>query len=93
MNVDLEIYINNIIKFFKKNPKDLLSLVPKEMEEKFYEKIRERASMNYEEGTNIVLTQKQIIEICVELNKKKDSETIFDPRVFTKTPFGDICLN
>ena len=41
MNVDVEIYMNNIVKFFKSNPKDLLNLVPKEREEDFYDKIRE----------------------------------------------------
>jgi len=93
MNVDLEIYLNNFIKFFKTNPKDLLNLVPKEMEQDFYKKIRERASLNLEEGLNVVLTQKQIIEICVELNRKNKSEEILDERVFKSTPFGVICLN
>jgi hypothetical protein len=93
MNVDLEIYLNNFIKFFKTNPKDLLNLVPKEMEQDFYKKIRERASLNLEEGLNVVLTQKQIIEICVELNRKNKPEEILDERVFKSTPFGVICLN
>lgn len=93
MNVDLEIYLNNFIKFFKTNPKDLLNLVPKEMEQDFYKKIRERASLNLEEGLNVVLTQKQIIEICVELNRKNMPEEILDERVFKSTPFGVICLN
>lgn len=93
MNVDLEIYLNNIIKFFKSNPKDLLSLVPKEMEQDFYKKIRERASMNLEEGLNVVLTQKQIIDICVELNRKKEVHEPLDEKIFKPTPFGFICLN
>jgi len=42
---------------------------------------------------NIVLTQKQIIEICVELNKKKKADENFDERVFKSTSFGVICLN
>lgn len=93
MNVDLEIYLNNFIKFFKKNPKDLLNLIPKEKEEVFYSKIRERASLNIEEGLNVVLTQKQIIDICVELNRKKEFEEPLDERIFQTTPFGIICLN
>jgi len=93
MNVDLEIYLNNFIKFFKKNPKDLLNLIPKELEEVFYSKIRERASMNIEEGLNLVLTQKQIIDICVELNRKKEVEEPLDERIFKPSPFGIICLN
>lgn len=93
MNVDLEIYLNNFIKFFKKNPKDLLNLVPKELEDVFYSKIRERASLNIEEGLNVVLTQKQIIDICVELNRKKEVQEPLDEKIFKPTPFGFICLN
>ena len=36
MSVDVEIYMNNLVKFFKENPRDLLNLVPKEKEEEFY---------------------------------------------------------
>ena len=50
MNVDVEIYMNNIVKFFKSNPKDLLNLVPKEKEEEFYNKIREVAIENSDKG-------------------------------------------
>ena len=93
MNVDLEIYLNNFIKFFKNNPEDLLNLVPQELEDVFYSKIRQRASLNLEEGLNIVLTQKQIIEICVELNKKTQKVEILDDRIFKQTSHGFICLN
>ena len=43
MSVDVDIYMNNLVKFFKSNPKDLLSLVPKDKEEEFYSKIKEVA--------------------------------------------------
>jgi len=69
MSVDVEIYMNNIIKFFKDNPKDLLNLVPKDKENEFYLKMKERAFENYEKGEEIPLTQQQIILICVELNQ------------------------
>jgi hypothetical protein len=69
MSVDVEIYMNNIIKFFKDNPKDLLNLVPKDKENEFYQKMKEQASENYEKGEEIPLTQQQIILICVELNQ------------------------
>jgi hypothetical protein len=93
MSVDIEIYVSNIIKFFKDNPKDLTNLVPKGKEEEFYEKIREVAISNYEKEMEASLTQKQMIDICRELNGQtpKDIE-IFD-KVFHKTKFGFICLN
>ena len=40
MNVDIEVYLNGIIKFFKDNPKDLLSLMPKEKEGDFYSYVK-----------------------------------------------------
>jgi len=92
MSVDVEIYMTNIIKFFRQNPKDLLSLVPKEQEEEFYSKIRETAFDNYENGKEITLTQAQLIEICKELNVvKKKSNEIKVP--FMETKFGKIFLN
>lgn len=92
MSVDVEIYMNNIIKFFQQNEKDLLNLIPKEQEEKFYEKIREIALKNSEEGKEVGLTQKQLINICRELNQKK---VLTDelPSSFMTTKFGVICLS
>ena len=74
MNVDVEIYMNNIVKFFKSNPKDLLNLVPKEREKDFYDKIKEVAIKNSENGEDAPLTQKQMIDICVVLNGKTPKE-------------------
>jgi hypothetical protein len=93
MSVDVEIYMNNIVKFFKENPKDLLNLVPKEKEEEFYKKIREQASENYEKGEEASLTQVQLMEICVKINGK---DPVLDKKVkniFITTKYGQICLN
>jgi len=97
MNVDVEIYMNNIVKFFKSNPNDLLNLIPKDKEDEFYEKIREVASKNAENGEDATLTQKQMIEICVVLNGKTVKE---DKKIEEKlesymldTKFGIIYLN
>ena len=93
MNVDIEIYLSNVQKFFKNNPKDLLNLVPKSKEQDFYKKIKEIAELNLVEGRDIVLTQKQLVEVCVELNGKSKKIEDFDPRVFIDSPYGKICLN
>ena len=92
MSVDVDIYMNNIIKFFKQNQKDLLNLVPKDKEEEFYVKIREAASDNVENGKEVSLTRMQLIDVCKELNQKK-TEPIEIPETFMKTKFGLICLN
>jgi excinuclease UvrABC helicase subunit UvrB len=76
MGVDVEIYLSGIIKFFKDNPKDLLSLVPKNKEEKFYSMIRELSLENYGKGDDYILTRNQILEICVQLNDPKRAKTI-----------------
>jgi len=93
MSVDVEIYMSNIIKFFKQNPKDLLSLVPQDKEQQFYTKIREVAFYNHDQGKEITLTQNQLIEICKELNTKKISPDEQIVGVFWESKFGKICLN
>ena len=74
MSVDVEVYLSGIIKFFRENPKDLLSLVPKDKEEDFYKMIRNYSFTNQENGDDYVLTRNQILEICVQLNEKKRLE-------------------
>ena len=94
MSVDVEIYMNNILKFFRENPNDLLNLIPKNKEEEFYKKIRETAIKNYEKGEEISLTQPQLIQVCVEINKPE--EKMIESSVnnlFVKTKFGEYCLN
>ena len=93
MSVDVDIYMNNILKFFKENPNDLLNLVPKEKEEEFYVKIREKALENYDKGEEASLTQIQLMEICVKINGK---DPVLDKKIkdiFITTKYGLICLN
>jgi hypothetical protein len=96
--VDVEIYMNNILKFFGNNPKDLKNLVPENKKEEFFSKIREVATNNYEKGEDVSLTNDQLIEICVVINgkkitdkKKKDIQKL--ESYFIETKFGLICLN
>jgi hypothetical protein len=104
MSVDVEIYMNNLVKFFKENPRDLLNLVPKEKEDEFYIKIKEVAYTNHEKGEEASLTQKQLIDICRVLNGKslEDkgaseekilNEEFLDDRVFREFKNGYFCLN
>lgn len=93
MNVDVEIYLSNLIKFFRENPKDLASLIPVIKEKEFFQQIREQAIENLNEGKEIVLTHKQLVQICVKLNNPKVKSEYFDPRVFVKFKDSFICLN
>jgi hypothetical protein len=89
--------MNNIVKFFKSNPKDLLNLVPKEREEDFYDRIREVAIENSDKGEDAPLTQKQMIDICVVLNGKTPKEDkVVEEKLesyIMGTKFGPIFLN
>jgi hypothetical protein len=93
MNVDVEIYIKNIINFFRQNPNDLLNLIPKELEEDFYSQIKIVASENVEKGNDPALTKKQMIDICVYLNKKNTISLEDTSKIFQKTEYGVLCLN
>ena len=97
MSEDVEIYMNNVVKFFKSHPNDLLNLIPKDKEEEFYVKIRETATQNIDNGDDATLTQKQIIDICVVLNKEPlKEEKVEDEKLesyMKKTNFGIIFLN
>lgn len=92
MNVDVEIYMSNIIKFFKENPQDLLNLVPESKKNEFFDKVREFAITNADKGDEVSLTRQQLIDICVEINgKQKDIEK--KSNVIVNTIYGDYCLN
>jgi hypothetical protein len=93
MSVDVEIYMNNIIKFFRENPKDLLNLVSKEKEEEFYQEIKKVAILNSDKSEEVSLTQKQLIEICVKLNGKEYKDNKKIDKTFIETNYGRICLN
>ena len=94
MNVDVEIYMNGIIKFFKNNPNDLLTLIPKGKENEFYEKIRETSLNNIDNCDEISLTQKQIIDICVLLNGKNSNDPKSELESYMiETKVGKIFLN
>jgi hypothetical protein len=90
--VEVEIYISNLIKFFKNNPNDLLNLIPEEKKEEFFQKIKEVAINNYEKGNEVSLTQKQLIGVCLEITKSNKLDTKQES-FFQETKFGRIYLN
>jgi len=94
-NVDIDIYVNQLITFFDKNPNDLIDLIGNLLKESFYEKVREQCIKNSEIGDEVSLTQKQIIDIVVELKKVKsieyDKSKLYS--IVQETKFGSIFLN
>ena len=91
-NVDVEIYISNLITFFENNPNDLMVLVGQTQKELFFKKLRLRSEKNVEEGSDFVLTKQQIIDIVVEMKIHDNSEENINT-IIQKTNFGDIFLN
>ena len=103
-NVDIEIYVSQLINFFESNPNDLIELIGNLQKEEFYHKLREKCEENYKKGEDIVLTKNQIIDIVVELKipelsdklnpkKVKVDMVIEIDKLFKKTTYGLIGLN
>ena len=94
-NIDLEIYISQLVSFFENNPNDLLELIGSLQKDEFYQKLKERCEKNIEEGIDLVLTREQIVNIVVELKipdiKEKKHQNL--DKIIQKTKFGNIILN
>lgn len=89
--VDVDIYIAQLIKFFKENPTDLNQIIGDLDSEKFYQEVRIQAKENIEKGDHVQLTQNQILNIVVKLSRERAEKNTDKTYFFTK--FGPICLN
>jgi len=92
MNVDVEIYMSNVIKFFKENPNDLLSLIPESKKNNFFDKVRKLSTLNVDKGDDASLTRQQLIDICLEINEKP-KEIAKTSNIIIPTIYGEYCLN
>jgi len=103
-NVDVEIYVSQLINFFENNPNDLIDLIGDVQKDEFYQKVREKCEENVNKGEDIVLTKDQIIDIVIELKmpeledklkpkKVKVDMVIEIDKLFEKTKYGLIGLN
>ena len=94
MNIDVEIYIKNFVNFFESNPNELIELIGDELKEVFYDKVKEQCYNNLDNGEEITLTQKQLIDIVVNIKKgKPDVKVLLTNGVFQQTKYGLISLN
>jgi hypothetical protein len=94
-NVDVEIYVNQLISFFEKNPNDLINLIGDSLKDRFFEKIKKQCLKNAENGEEVSLTQKQIIDIVVEMKSEEVAEgkKLIIHKVFEQNKAGVFCLN
>ena len=86
-NIDVDIYLTQLKKFFKDNPSDLTAIIGDIDSDLFYEEVRNQAILNIEKGEEVQLTQMQILNIIVKLSRLKKNP------LFIETQFGKICLN
>jgi hypothetical protein len=91
-NIDVDIYVSQLISFFNNNPNDLIDLIGDSLKDAFYEKIKEQCLKNVKDGDEVSLTQKQIIDIVVKLKKGKNIESKIHS-IVQETKFGNIFLN
>lgn len=95
MNVDVEIYLNQFISFFEKNPNSLTELIGDINKDDFFNKVKEQCYINIEKGDDVSLTRSQIIEIVGGLLKSQKNDTLVEKtnKLFQDTKFGQFCLN
>jgi hypothetical protein len=84
--------MSNLIKFFRNNPNELITLIPIEKENEFFEKIKEVANENFIKGGEVSLTRKQLIDVCLDINGKNNKLQL-NSNIFQQTSYGVICLN
>jgi len=94
-NIEVDIYLNQLVTFFDKNPNDLIDLIGESHKDKFFDKVREVCLQNVENGDDVTLTNQQLIDIVLEVKgvgmTKEEFEVI--NKVFEKNKFGTFCLN
>ena len=94
-NIDVEIYLNQLISFFEKNPNDLTELIGTSMKDDFFDKVRVACMENIENGDEVTLTNQQLIDIVLDIKGVKGSKEELEVinKIFVKNKFGTFCLN
>jgi hypothetical protein len=94
-NIDVEIYLNQLISFFEKNPNDLTELIGTSMKDIFFDKVRDACSENVENGDEVTLTNQQLIDIVLDIKGVKGTKEELEVinKIFVKNKFGTFCLN
>lgn len=93
--VDIDIYVNQIFKFFDSNPNDLRTLIGGLEKDIFYQRVKVAAVENYEKNGEPELTKKQMVDIVAQMFFEANEE-LNRPKiesVFMSTKFGEICMN
>lgn len=93
-NVDIDIYMNNFVGFFKKNPDQLKILIGEINTEDFFSEIKTIAEKNLLDEKEIVPTRKQMVDLLVGMNTNKNKKQITDVVIpFMEHRMGKIIMN
>ena len=93
-NVDIDIYMNNFVGFFKKNPDQLKILIGEINPEDFFSEIKTIAEKNLLDKKEIVPTRKQMVDLLVGMNTNKNKKQITDVVIpFMEHRMGKIIMN
>ncbi len=92
MNLEIDIYMNNFIGFFDKNPDQLKQLIGNLDPNKFYDGVRNIVESNVKnEDVALEPTKKQLIDLLVVLNGKTTNFEKVLP--YMGHHMGLICMN
>lgn len=93
-NVDVQIYLSQIKTFFEQNPDELIKLLGKARPEDFFDGVAQLAIKNFNEGQDVQLTNKQMIDLIVDLNRSQTGITVREIMApYTQHRLGRIYLN
>ena len=93
-NVDIDIYMNNFVGFFKRNPDQLKLLIGEINPEDFFSEIKTIAEKNLLDEKEIVPTRKQMVDLLVGMNTNKNKKQITDVVIpFMEHRMGKIIMN
>jgi len=93
-NVDIEIYMANLVKFFDNNPEQLKILIGDIDGDVFFQKVRNVCELNDKDEKELAPTRKQMIEIILEIKKGPDKKNIEkNVTLFMNHHMGKVFLN
>lgn len=94
-NLEVDIYLNQFITFFTKNPKELTDLIGLIDKDLFFNKVREQCIKNLDNDDDVSLSKKQLIDLLVSLNQTNNPNSTGEnvQNIVVKTKYGDIFLN
>ena len=93
-NVDIEIYMANLVKFFDNNPEQLKILIGDIDGDVFFQKVKNVCELNDKDEKELAPTRKQMIEIILEIKKGPDKKNIEkNVTLFMDHHMGKVFLN